>query len=291
MANSKMLSRHLERRHTDQSFFPRVWSSSISNESSSNWLFLPLRSPNQLFRIKSYKRSDYFPWIRHIVRIMLLKIASLFLKIYQGFLSFDEHDKSFHIEHAPSEWQTSQSNQLYSHMLIMFHSNIITPIVGTQTGNGRTCMLDKGVIYTSQVWFCSCLSCIPLLSHLNIQLSLVNWVSANMLDRCDYLIPRISSTVQIPITGGQYHQTIASPWISHGRQPSIEQCDDDTYRLSPTHQSTPYHYSARNYHLSFVIAYTRSDFLFHPEVLTTYNMNLFQLHFPNQLWDSHPLPH
>ena len=40
---------------------------------------------------------------------------------------------------------------------------------------------------------------------------------ANVMDhlRCNYLVPGTAWMVEMPITGGQYHQTIASLWISH----------------------------------------------------------------------------
>ena len=34
-------------------------------------------------------------------------------------------------------------------------------------------------------------------------------------DRCNYVIPGTIWMMEMPINGGQYHQTIASLWISH----------------------------------------------------------------------------
>ena len=35
------------------------------------------------------------------------------------------------------------------------------------------------------------------------------------MDRCNYLVPNTNWMVEMPLTGGQYHQAIASLWISH----------------------------------------------------------------------------
>ena len=35
------------------------------------------------------------------------------------------------------------------------------------------------------------------------------------MDRCNYIVTHTSGMVEIPINGGQYHQMIASLWISH----------------------------------------------------------------------------
>ena len=39
-------------------------------------------------------------------------------------------------------------------------------------------------------------------------------VKSNM-DRCNYHVPNTNWMVEMPLTGGQYHQMIASLWISH----------------------------------------------------------------------------
>ena len=53
------------------------------------------------------------------------------------------------------------------------------------------------------------------LSHLENQFALVDRIKSNNMDRCNYLIPNTNWMVEMPLTGGQYHQTIASLWISH----------------------------------------------------------------------------
>ena len=35
------------------------------------------------------------------------------------------------------------------------------------------------------------------------------------MDRCNYLVPNTNWMVEMPLTGGQYHQMIASLWISN----------------------------------------------------------------------------
>ena len=50
-------------------------------KASSSLVFLYLGLPLQLIPIKRYTGSDVFPTVRHILHIMLLKIASLFLNI------------------------------------------------------------------------------------------------------------------------------------------------------------------------------------------------------------------
>ena len=35
------------------------------------------------------------------------------------------------------------------------------------------------------------------------------------MDRCNYLVPNTNWMVEMPLTRGQYHQAIASLWISH----------------------------------------------------------------------------
>ena len=59
----------------------------------------------------------------------------------------------------------------------------------------------------------------PSLSHYKFQFALVDRTSlehfACIMDRCNYLVPNTNWMVEMPLTGGQYHQTIASLWISH----------------------------------------------------------------------------
>ena len=55
----------------------------------------------------------------------------------------------------------------------------------------------------------------PSLSHYKIQLALVDRIISSNMDRCNYLVPNTNWMVEMPLTGGQYHQTIASLWISH----------------------------------------------------------------------------
>ena len=54
----------------------------------------------------------------------------------------------------------------------------------------------------------------PSLSHYKFQFALVDRIKSNM-DRCNYLVPNTNWMVEMPLTGGQYHQAIASLWISH----------------------------------------------------------------------------
>ena len=55
----------------------------------------------------------------------------------------------------------------------------------------------------------------PSLSHLKFQLALVDRIISSNMDRCNYPVPNTNWMVEMPLTGGQYHQTIASLWISH----------------------------------------------------------------------------
>ena len=55
----------------------------------------------------------------------------------------------------------------------------------------------------------------PSHSHYKIQLALVDRVKSNVMDRCNYPVPNTNWMVEMPLTGGQYHQAIASLWISH----------------------------------------------------------------------------
>ena len=55
----------------------------------------------------------------------------------------------------------------------------------------------------------------PSLSLLKI--NLLWWIQhlSNNMDRCNYLVPNTNWMVEMPLIGGQYHQEIASLWISH----------------------------------------------------------------------------
>ena len=53
------------------------------------------------------------------------------------------------------------------------------------------------------------------LSHLNIQFALEDRVITSVVDRCTDNVPQTSSMVEMPINGGQYHQAIASLWVSN----------------------------------------------------------------------------
>ena len=53
---------------------------------SSSWVFFPIGSPHQLIPIKGFKGYTVFPCVGHILHIMVLKIASWFLKIVSRFL-------------------------------------------------------------------------------------------------------------------------------------------------------------------------------------------------------------
>ena len=55
----------------------------------------------------------------------------------------------------------------------------------------------------------------PSLSHYKFQLALVDRIISSKMDRCNYLVPNTNWMVEMPLTGGQYHQTIASLWISN----------------------------------------------------------------------------
>ena len=59
----------------------------------------------------------------------------------------------------------------------------------------------------------------PSLSQIKIQFALVNCASLEhlwtIMDRCKYLLPITKWMVEMPINSGEYHQTIASLWISH----------------------------------------------------------------------------
>ena len=55
----------------------------------------------------------------------------------------------------------------------------------------------------------------PSLSHYKSRFALVDRIKSNIMDRCNYLVPNTNWMVEMPLTGGQYHQTIASFWISH----------------------------------------------------------------------------
>ena len=53
------------------------------------------------------------------------------------------------------------------------------------------------------------------LSHLKSRFALVDRVKSNNMDRCNYLVPNTNWMVEMPLNGGQYHQAIASLWISN----------------------------------------------------------------------------
>ena len=55
----------------------------------------------------------------------------------------------------------------------------------------------------------------PSLSHLKFQFALVDRIKSKNMDRCNYLVPNTNWMVEMPLSGGQYHQAIASLWISH----------------------------------------------------------------------------
>ena len=55
----------------------------------------------------------------------------------------------------------------------------------------------------------------PSLSHYKSRFALVDRIKSNNMDRCNYLVPNTNWMVEMPLTGGQYHQAIASLWISH----------------------------------------------------------------------------
>ena len=56
----------------------------------------------------------------------------------------------------------------------------------------------------------------PSLSHIS-RINLLWWIKhlAYIMDRCNYLVPNTNWMVEMPLSGGQYHQAIASLWISH----------------------------------------------------------------------------
>ena len=50
-----------------------------------------------------------------------------------------------------------------------------------------------------------------------LKTNLLWWIEhlSSIMDRCHYLVPNTNWMVEMPLTGGQYHQMIASIWISH----------------------------------------------------------------------------
>ena len=55
-------------------------------------------------------------------------------------------------------------------------------------------------------------------SSLLSDLSFLWWICSyfsNTMDRCNYLVPGTNWMVEMPMSSGQYHHTIASLWISH----------------------------------------------------------------------------
>ena len=52
-------------------------------------------------------------------------------------------------------------------------------------------------------------------SHLKFQLALLDRIISSNMDRCNYPVPNTNWMVEMPFTGGQYHQAIAARWISH----------------------------------------------------------------------------
>ena len=74
--------------------------------------------------------------------------------------------------------------------------------------------LNNGVIFPCKAWSCSRFRFIHRLSPLS-RSNLLWWIHSNLIDRCNYLVPHTSWVVEMPSNGGQYHQTIASLWISH----------------------------------------------------------------------------
>ena len=90
---------------------------------------------------------------------------------------------------------------------------IFAPIFRAHT---RHEWLYNGVICTCNVWFLSRSSFRLRLAHISRSNLLWGKVSnlSNNMERFNYLVPNTNWMVEMPLTGGQYHQAIAFLWIS-----------------------------------------------------------------------------
>ena len=112
------------------------------------------------------------------------------------------------------EWELfSHSHQLCMHIWTP-RLDIRIPIVCINLVMHDIQGLYERVICRSQAWSCSFLIVIPRLPCL-WRSNLLWWIQSNNMDRCNYIMPQIEWRVKMPINRGQYHQTIASHWISH----------------------------------------------------------------------------
>ena len=53
------------------------------------------------------------------------------------------------------------------------------------------------------------------LSHLKVEIALVDRLITTSMERSNYLVPHTSWVVEMPINCSQYHQAIASHWVSN----------------------------------------------------------------------------
>ena len=117
----------------------------------------------------------------------------------------------------------------------------------------------------------------PSLSHLQFQFAQVDRVKSNM-DRCNYLVPNTNWMVEMPINGGQYHQAIASLWISHlvDNLPltPVMLAHVDSAQLTNPRKITA---QSGNISLSFSLRLS----IFHSDILTFAPISTFNFHFDN----------
>ena len=121
--------------------------------------------------------------------------------------------------HVTSDIRPPNDNTSFSHRLWSQMCRPPPTLTSSLRSSARTlghACLYKGVICTCHPWFCSCLSFILRLSQISsLVFALVERVKSYIMDRCNYSVPHTSWMVEMPINGRQYHQMIASLWISH----------------------------------------------------------------------------
>ena len=121
--------------------------------------------------------------------------------------------------HVTSEMRPPIDNTSFSHRLWSQMCKPPPTLTSSLRSSARTlgdACLYKGVICTCHPWFWSCLSFILRLSQISsLVFALVERVKSNIMDRCNYSVPHTSWMVEMPINCRQYHQMIASLWISH----------------------------------------------------------------------------